>query len=159
MDEKLTAIKAAIVAGVSAIASFLGWKGIMALVWFCVMALDYLTGSMAACKAGDWSSKVARSGLWHKAGMITAVAAAGIGDIVITVVAGNIPQLGIEWPGLIFPLVMAWYILTELGSILENAVKMGAKVPTWLVRLLKNGAKAVDNHFGPDDSEVQKLSK
>ena len=159
MEEKLTALKAAIVAGITTIASFLGWKGIMALVWVAVMILDYLSGTAAACKKGEWSSSVARSGLWHKAGMILAVTAAGIADIIITVIAGNIPEIGIEWPGLIFPLVMAWYILTELGSILENAVKLGANVPSWLVRILKNGTKAVDGHFGADDSEVQKLSK
>lgn len=27
------------------------------------------------------------------------------------------------------PLVFVWYILTELGSILENTVKMGAPSP------------------------------
>ena len=51
------------------------------------------------------------------------------------------------WPGLVLPLVLAWYIITELGSILENAVKMGAPVPEWLIKLLKAGKKAVDG-FG-----------
>ena len=42
------------------------------------------------------------------------------------------------------PLVLAWYIVTELGSILENAVKMGANVPGWLVKLLKSSANLMD---------------
>ncbi len=45
---------------------------------------------------------------------------------------------------LIMPLVLAWYIITELGSILENAVKMGAKVPQWLIKLLKASANIVE---------------
>ncbi len=43
-------------------------------------------------------------------------------------IAAYIP-IGIQWPGIIMPLVLAWYIITELGSILENAVKMGGKGP------------------------------
>lgn len=158
MDEKLTAIKAAIVAGFTAIGAFLGWKGIMALVWVIVMCLDYISGTAAACKKGEWSSSVARSGLWHKGGMILVVMVAGIADAIMAVILGNIPQIGIEWPGLVLPLVLAWYIITELGSILENAVALGAKVPSWLTRILKASIKAVDNNF-PDDSEVQNLSK
>ena len=42
------------------------------------------------------------------------------------------------------PVVLVWYIFTELGSIAENAAAMGAPVPGWLVRILaqgKEGAK------------------
>ena len=45
----------------------------------------------------------------------------------------------------LLPMVLAWYILTELGSILENALALGAKVPVWLVKLLKNGVEILDN--------------
>ena len=145
MNDNLTAIKATIAAGCTAISAILGWKGIMALVWFAAMALDYLSGTAAACKEGNWASSTARSGLWHKGGMILVVVVAAIADGVMAVICGNIPVLGMEWPGLVFPLVLAWYIITELGSILENAVKMGANVPVWLVRLLKASLKAVDN--------------
>lgn len=158
MNNNLTASKATVVAVCSALGSFLGWKGIMALVWITSMALDYLSGTAAACKEGNWASSAARSGLWHKGGMILVVVVAAIADGVMVVICGNIPVLGMEWPGLIFPLVLAWYIITELGSILENAVKMGANVPSWLVRLLKAGLKAVDNAAGTDsrncDSEM-----
>ena len=68
---------------------------------------------------------------------------AGIADGVMAVVCANLP-LEMAWPGIIMPLVLAWYIITELGSILENAVKMGAAVPEWLVKLLKAGLKAVE---------------
>ena len=45
---------------------------------------------------------------------------------------------------ILLPLVLAWYILTELGSIAENAALMGAPVPAWLVRVLKVGRQLVD---------------
>ena len=77
--------------------------------------------------------------------MIFAVAVAGIADVIMALLMGNIPGLGIRWPGLTLPLVLAWYILTELGSILENAHKMGAAVPPWLTKLLKASREAVDS--------------
>ena len=41
-------------------------------------------------------------------------------------------------------MVVVWYILTEMGSILENAVKMGAPVPTFLKRALELTLDAVN---------------
>lgn len=146
MNDKLVAVKAGIAAFFTALGAFLGWKGIMALIWVGLMALDYISGTCAACKEGNWCSATAREGLWHKAGMIVAVICAGVADMVMAIICTYIPQdvLHISWPGVLLPLVLAWYIITELGSILENAVKLGAKVPEWLVKLLKAGLKAVD---------------
>ena len=143
MKENLVTAKAAMAAGLTALAAFLGWKGIMLLVWLGVMALDYLSGTLAACREGQWSSKIARQGLWHKGGMILVVTVSAIADVVMVVIAQYMP-LGIHWPGILLPLVLAWYILTELGSILENAVKLGANVPEWLVKLLKTGVEIMD---------------
>lgn len=143
MSEKLTTIKAAVAATISALAAFLGWKGIMAIVWVVCMALDYLSGSAAACKGGEWSSAKAREGIWHKAAMILVVLVSGLADIIMATICENV-HIGFVWPGLVLPLVLAWYIITELGSILENAVHLGAKVPGWLVKLMKAGLKAVD---------------
>ena len=150
MEEKLMGFKAAMAAFFTALGAFLGWQGIMAMVWVCAMALDYLTGTAAACYAGEWSSKIAREGLWHKGGMIAVVIVAAIADGVMAVLCTNLP-LALEWPVLILPLVLAWYIITELGSILENAVKMGAAVPEWLVKLLKAGLEAVKDAAGEEE--------
>lgn len=154
MKENLVTAKAAMAAGLTALAAFLGWKGIMLLVWLGVMALDYLSGTLAACREGQWSSKIARQGLWHKGGMILVVTVAAIADAVMVMIAACVP-LGMQWPGLILPLVLAWYILTELGSILENAVKMGTNVPAFLIRILKDGVRMTE-HAGDSSGEVLK---
>ena len=46
---------------------------------------------------------------------------------------------------LIAPMVITWYIVTELGSIVENAAKMGAPVPPWLVKFLAAVEDATDH--------------
>lgn len=152
MNETLVGIKAAMAAFFTALGAFLGWKGVMAIVWVVVMLLDYISGTAAACKSGQWCSATARQGLWHKGGMIIVVTVAAIADGVMAVICQHLP-LGIAWPAIILPLVLAWYIITELGSILENAVKLGAVVPSWLTKLLKASLKAVDN-IGDDTTEA-----
>lgn len=157
MNDNMLTVKTAMVAFFTTLGAFLGWKGVMLLAWLLVMALDYLTGTLAACHGGNWSSAVAREGLWHKGGMIAVVVVAMIADWVMVVVAEYIP-IGIQWPGIIMPLVLAWYIITELGSILENAVKMGANVPSWLVKLLKASANLVEaagDHTLADDGTIE----
>lgn len=144
MKEKMTAAKGAVTALMTALAAFLGWKGILAALWVAAMALDYISGTAAACKDGDWASAKAREGLWHKGGMLLVVLVAAMTDVAVAMAAVNLGIAG-GWAGLVLPLVLAWYIITELGSVLENAVKMGAKVPGWLIRLLRAGRQALED--------------
>lgn len=155
MDERLTAIKAAIAAFFTTMSAFLGWQGVMFVMWVVAMGLDYLSGSLAAWLSGEWSSAVAREGLKHKGGMIFVVAVAGLADITLSIVCEQLP-IDMIWPVLVLPLVLAWYILTELGSILENAVKMGAPIPTWLMKLLTVGLKAIDKKV---DGQVEGVAE
>ena len=80
MNETLVGIKAAMAAFFTALGAFLGWKGVMAIVWVVAMLLDYISGTAAACKSGQWCSATARQGLWHKGGMIIVVTVAAIAD-------------------------------------------------------------------------------
>ena len=158
MDEKMVTIKAVIAGFLTACGAALGWQGIMAVVWIAVMLLDVISGMAAACKCGEWSSAVARQGVWHKVGMILVVIVSVLADLLLWEVCTNVP-LGFDWPVLVFPLVLAWYIITELGSILENAVKMGATVPSWLTKLLKISLKAIndvaDNTVPGEEEETE----
>ena len=146
MNENLVLTKAAITAFFTAVGTFLGWRMIMVLVWVCLMALDYLSGSLAARSCGQWKSSAARSGIFHKAGMVLVVLVSMAADFIMVLISGNIPgELMISWPVVIFPMVTMWYILTEIGSIIENAISMGAKVPQWLPKLLNATTAAIDS--------------
>ena len=127
-------------------ALFGGWDtALQTLVIF--MAIDYITGYSAAAKSGEWSSKIAREGLWHKAGCIFAVLVAGILDAVVGYLLGNIHGLALPFEYTVFvcPLVVAWYILMELGSILENIGKMGAPLPEFLKKMIAVLKATVDS--------------
>lgn len=146
MTENLALTKAAIAACLTALAAFLGWRTILLLVWVCLMGLDYLSGSLAARRRGEWRSSAAREGIFHKAGMILVVIVTMIADFVIALGCENLPyeSVPITWPVVLFPLVTMWYILTETGSIIENAISMGARVPQWLPKLLNATVTAID---------------
>ena len=62
----------------------------------------------------------------------------------------------ISYSVLVCPLVLVWYILTEVGSIIENAGKMGAEIPPWLrkaVAALKSGVDKTGDKLGGDGGE------
>ena len=144
--ERVNRFKAAVAAVVGVLTALWGWLGWLVLGWVAVMVLDYISGSAAAAKTGVWSSKVAREGVWHKCGMIVVVLVAAGADLLIGLVLDHLPvlELPFAFAGLVCPLVLVWYIITELGSVAENAVAMGAPCPAWLRRLLAAGKEAVD---------------
>ena len=145
--EHINGIKATLAAVLGCLTALWGWFGWLVLAWIGCMVLDYITGSAAAMRAGGWSSKAARDGLWHKLGSVVAVLVAAILDGVIRLVLEHVPMLELPFEYTVFVsvLVLVWYILTELGSIAENGVKMGSNVPPWLVKLLKAGQKAAED--------------
>lgn len=145
MNETMVTAKTAIVAFITTLSAFLGWKGVMAVMWVALMFLDYTSGTFAARKEGKWKSSVAREGLWHKGGMVLVVLVAFISDFVMGLALPHIPVLNVAWPEILAPLVLAWYIITELGSILENAVKLGANVPHWIIKIFDATLKMVDS--------------
>ncbi len=130
-----------------------GWVGWVAVIWLFALVLDYITGSAAAAKAGEWSSKTAREGLWHKLGSIVAALVAAMCDIALGVVIDGIGAEEVaDWLGgsrtFATPMVCIWYIITEAGSILENADKLGAKIPDFLrKRLEKLKDKVEDENY------------
>lgn len=135
-QERAQDIKALIVAAVGFLTALLGWLGIAVMLLVIAMLIDYITGSMAAKAAGEWSSSAARAGLRHKLGTIIAVGAAAFADLGVRVALHNAETLpfmaDVRWPDAFTLLVTLWYFFTELGSILENAGKLGAKIPSWL---------------------------
>ena len=118
------------------------------------MIADYISGSAAAIKAGEWSSAAARSGLWHKGGMILVVIVAAVADGVLAIVVAN-TSLPIQYTVLLLPVVVIWYILTELGSMLENATALGANVPAVLVKTLAAAKDKIDD-LGDDQETADK---
>lgn len=144
---KAMELKAAISAVLAGMTAFWGWTGWLVVIWLVAMVLDYATGSWAALSTGTWDSAVARAGLWHKLGSIVAMLVALLLDVALAEIV-NYGDLGFELPfeykSAFLPLVAIWYIVTELGSIIENAAKLGAPVPKFLISSLKKLKEKAD---------------
>lgn len=151
--EHINGFKATVTAVLAALTALWGWVGWLALLWILCMGMDVGTGMAKAAKQGNWSSSVAREGLWRKVGSIVAVLLAFIMDLFLAIVVENLP--GIEFPftyhGLLGPLVLCWYILTEAGSIAENAGELGGPVPKWLKNAIAAFRDKIDEQA--DDKE------
>ena len=154
--DRATEIKAAVAAVVAFFTALWGWLGWAVLIWVFCFLLDYLSGTAAARKTGEWSSQIAREGVWHKLGEIFAVLVAALCDIALKVIVQGsgieLAALGFEIGPVVTPVVLLWYIFTELGSIAENAEKMGAPVPGWIKKGLKQYRDKIDKREEPPDN-------
>lgn len=148
--DHVNGFKASVAAILATMTALWGWFGWMIVLWFFCMVLDYVTGTASASKNGIWESKIAKEGIWHKLGCIVAVMVAGASDMLVGSIIGNIPgiTLPFEYTVLLCPLVIVWYIITELGSIVENASAMGAPVPEFLLKALQKGKDAANQAGG-----------
>ena len=71
-------------------------------------------------------------------------------DFALRVLLGSVPGLGIDYDVLLCPLVTAWYLLTELGSIAENAGALGAPMPQFLMRAIAALRAGISDRGGGD---------
>lgn len=148
--DKLKALKGAVSAAAAALTALWGWFGWLVVAWGACMALDVGTGMAAGAKKGEWSSGKAREGLWHKAGCVAAVTVAGVLDLVVAELLTTLPAEALPFTYTVFlcPMTVAWYLLSEAGSVIENVGAMGAPVPAWLKKAIAALRDQVDGKTG-----------
>ena len=150
--EHINRFKMGLAALFAALTALWGWFGWLILIWLFLMLLDYITGSAAAIKGGKWSSSVAREGIFHKGAELIVVIAAGVLDFVVWLLLENLPALALPLPyaALACPMVVTWYVLTELGSILENSGKLGGPQPIWFQKAVAMLKTTVEQSGGAE---------
>ena len=78
--------------------------------------------------------------------------------LLLGLVLNNFPSLTLpfDYSTLLTPLVIIWYIVSELGSILENSANMGAPIPGFLKRALEK-VKASCDSAAEDENKSGKV--
>lgn len=89
---------------------------IIALVVGCLMALDFISGMIAALANGQWKSKIMRVGLLHKCSLVLCIVLG-----VVLNVAQRYMDLGITVP--VYQSICVYIALMEAGSCIENVCK------------------------------------
>ena len=90
--------------------------GIIFCIVFCLMALDFLSGTIVAISKHEWKSKVMREGLLHKCSLLLCVALG-----VILNFGQHYLELGISIP--VYQCICGYIALMEAGSVVENVCK------------------------------------
>lgn len=122
MKDYLNGIIAAIGTGLTYICG--GWDTVI-LVLVVFMALDYLTGVMAAIFHKELSSNVGFKGLFKK-----------VTILIVLIVAVLLDRLLNNDTWVFRTLVAYFYIANEAISLLENSARMGLPVPQKLLDIL-----------------------
>lgn len=114
-----------------------------AFVWLLAfMAIDYVTGTVAAFKTGDWSSQQGFVGLFKKFFIL----------FVVSLCHGLDVATGTD---LLRSASIFAYGLNEVGSILENVDRFGCgrMIPSVVRRGLKQLRKKEDQLFAEDEKK------
>lgn len=150
--EHIYTVQAALSTAGAWISAKLGILFPVMILFVALMVADQLSGMLASKREaldhpGDpnygWSSIKWRKGIYKKFGYILTVMVAMVADYIIFSVAG---YMGITIPAttMFGLLVTVWWILNESLSILENAKRMGANLPQFLVDVLTVTRKKVE---------------
>ena len=161
MAEKLSNFKAAVSLFLGAVSAALGWFGWLVMLYAVCMVMDWVTGSLAAKRNHQWKSSIARDGIWHKGGSITIVMVSLMADALIGRMVNLLPgmELPFSYSVMLCPIVLVWYIVTDMGSILENGIKMGSAAPGFLRKILALVQRSVDQAGNAMAGEPQEEEK
>ena len=121
-------------------------------ILLCLMVIDYLSGMAASAvealdhpddKSYGWSSRKGAKGIAKKVAYLFVIAVGMVIDYVIIQTSG---VLGFNLPNTMLSLlVTVWYMLNEALSITENAGRMGAPVPEWLMKYIAALKNKIDS--------------
>jgi len=130
-------------------------------ILLCLMVIDYLSGMAASAvealdhpddKSYGWSSKKGAKGIAKKVAYLFVIAVGMVIDYVIIQTSG---VLGFNLPNTMLSLlVTVWYMLNEALSITENAGRMGAPVPEWLMKYIAALKSKIDSDRENTGSET-----
>lgn len=126
-----------------------------------LMVIDYVSGMAASAveaidhpddKRYGWSSKKGAKGIAKKVAYLCVIAVSMVIDYIVIRTSG---VLGVAMPNTMLSLLVSvWYLLNEALSIIENAGRIGAPVPNWLMKYIAALKNKIDSHEGENDNPL-----
>ena len=141
---------------VDTVNAFLGFDGVLILIFIALLFLDFITGLLKARSTETYNSKYTFKGVCRKCGELFLVVAAILAHFML--LALNIPlevaiplggvTISINLPGI----VLIFLLTYELGSILENLEALGVPVPS----IFKKKIQGIQEELEDEDVGVEK---
>lgn len=126
-----------------------------------LMVIDYVSGMAASAveaidhpddKHYGWSSKKGAKGIAKKVAYLCVIAVSMVIDYIVIRTSG---VLGVALPNTMLSLLVSvWYLLNEALSIIENAGRIGAPVPNWLMKYIAALKDKIDSHERENDNPL-----
>jgi toxin secretion/phage lysis holin len=149
-------IKAIFTSFFSMLASWLGILAIPVLVLVITNVIDYATGIVASKYRNERvNSYKSFRGICKKVCMWLLVVLGALLDWLI-ISSGQYVGVSIPTKFIIAIIVAVWLIANEIISILENMVDIGVEIPPFLMPLVKNIKRQVENNTEIKESESDK---
>lgn len=138
-------VKVTVIAAVSAL---MGWLGILAvpvLLLVLCNVIDYGTGLVAAkYRTEEITSYKGMKGIVKKVCMWLLIVLGAVIDTMLNYAVEYI-GLSITLPFIVATVVAVWLLVNEIISILENMIDIGVDMPPFLMPLVKNIKKQVED--------------
>lgn len=149
---KESVFKAVFAAAVGALCSYCMELMIPLAVMLAVMGVDWFTGLAKAWATSTLCSKVGVIGILKKVAYVVVV---GVGMVVDYLIREALHSVGVsvtvEYA--VALIIIVWFIINELISILENVAAIGAPVPAFILKLVKRLKVSVEEKAEIVDGE------
>lgn len=138
-------MKMAVIAALSALMAWLGVLAVPVLLLVLCNLIDYVTGLQAAkYRKEKVNSYKGIRGINKKVCMWLLIVVGAVVDVLINYALENIGA-GFSLPFVVAVVVAVWLLVNEIISILENVMDIGVTLPPFLLPLVKNIKKQIED--------------
>ena len=124
------------------------------IVLIIAMVLDYISGIIKSYETNTLSSKVGAKGIIKKFSYFLVIVISFIIDFILCNYTLN--EINIYYP-IISEIIIAWFVINEVISILENVSEIGVPLPKFIINItshLKNNLDNININKGDKHEEI-----
>ena len=112
------------------------------IILIIAMVLDYISGIIKSYETNTLSSKVGAKGIIKKFSYFLVIVISFIIDFILCNYTLN--EINIYYP-IISEIIIAWFVINEVISILENVSEIGVPLPKFIINITSHLKNNLDN--------------
>ena len=112
------------------------------IILIIAMVLDYISGIIKSYETNTLSSKVGAKGIIKKFSYFLVIVISFIIDFILCNYTLN--EINLYYP-IISEIIIAWFVINEVISILENVSEIGVPLPKFIINITSHLKNNLDN--------------